>query len=182
MIYFLRGFVLKLFYPSLMLFSSFLKNKKERFQLFIIELNNRLVRIEWSRSRLYDRKIRVLLLLPHCLQTNSCDVRITNNIYNCKRCGKCIISNIIEVAENRELRLFVATGGTIARRIVGDIRPDAIVAVACERDLSSGIVDTYPIPVIGVTNERPFGPCINTTIDKRKIIEAIEFFDGKSLR
>lgn len=180
MIHFLRGFVLKLLYPSLMLLSSFLKNKKERLQLFIIELNNRLVRIEWSSNRLHDRKIRVLLLLPHCLQTNSCDVRITNNICNCKRCGKCIISNIIEVAENRELGLFVATGGTIARRIVGDIRPDAIVAVACERDLSSGIVDTYPIPVIGVTNERPFGPCINTTIDKRKIIEAIEFFDGKS--
>jgi len=117
------------------------------------------------------------LLLPHCLQTNSCDVRITNNIYNCKRCGKCIISDIIRVAEKYRLNLFVATGGTLARRIVKDIRPDAIVAVACERDLSSGIVDTYPIPVIGIANERPQGPCVNTTIDKKKIIDAIEFFE-----
>lgn len=176
---FLRGVVLKLLYPSLMLFGSFLKNKKERLQLFIIELNNKLVKIQWSRNGIYKSKIRILLLLPHCLQTNLCDVRITNNIYNCKRCGKCIISNIIEFAESQELNLFVATGGTIARRIVGDIRPDAIVAVACERDLSSGIVDTYPIPVIGIINERPYGPCINTTIDKKRIIAAIEFFRGR---
>ncbi len=179
--HFLRGLTLKLLYPSLMVFSSFFKNKKERLQLFIIRLNNRLVRLEWSKNNLPNKKIKILLLLPHCLQTDTCDVRVTNNIYNCKRCGKCIISSIIEVADQRELSLFVATGGTIARRIVGDTMPDAIIAVACERDLSSGIVDTFPIPVIGIINERPAGPCINTKIDKEKVIEAIEFFRRGSL-
>jgi hypothetical protein len=76
------------------------------------------------------------------------------------------------------LRLFVATGGTIARRIVKEARPEAIIAVACERDLSSGLVDTYPLPVIGILNERPFGPCINTRVDLRKVQEAITFFAG----
>lgn len=176
----LRGLTLKLFYPSLMLISSFFKNKKERLQLFIIKLNNRLVRLEWSKNNLPNEKLKLLLLLPHCLQANACDVRVTNNIYNCKRCGKCIISSIIQIAEERELSLFVATGGTIARRIVADVKPDAIVAVACERDLSSGIVDTFPIPVIGIINERPSGPCINTRTDKETIIEAIEFFKRKN--
>jgi hypothetical protein len=50
------------------------------------------------------------------------------------------------------------------------------VAVACERDLSSGIIDSYPLPVLGVTNERPFGPCFNTKVDLGQVIEAIEFF------
>ncbi|MFN3698586.1 MAG: DUF116 domain-containing protein, partial [Dictyoglomus sp.] len=62
----------------------------------------------------------------------------------------------------------------IARKVVKDIRPDAIVAVACERDLSSGVVDTYPIPVIGILNERPHGPCFNTTVNLKKVEDAVE--------
>ncbi|MCX7913377.1 MAG: DUF116 domain-containing protein, partial [Thermodesulfovibrionales bacterium] len=114
--------------------------------------------------------------IPQCLQRDSCDVRITNNVYNCKKCGRCIIADIIEIAEISRLKLFVATGGTMARQIVDKLKPDAIIAVACERDLSSGIADSYPIPVIGIVNERPSGPCINTTINKKKLLETISFF------
>lgn len=177
MIDLIRGFVLRVLYPSLIIFSPLLSNKKESLQLFIIKINNKLVRKEWSKKTFLYKKLKLLLLLPHCLQTQSCDIRITNNIYNCKRCGKCIINDIIGITQKYGLDLFIATGGTIARRIVKDVKPDAIVAVACERDLSSGIVDIYPIPVIGIANERPFGPCLNTTIDRKKIVEAIEFFE-----
>jgi uncharacterized protein len=48
--------------------------------------------------------------------------------------------------------------------------------VACERDLSSGLVDTYTLPVLGIPNERPFGPCFNTRVDLEKVKEAIAFF------
>ncbi len=170
MISFLRGVVLRVIYPVTMLIASFYKSKKERLQLFIITLNNRLVKAQGIKTK------RILLLLPHCLQINECDVRITNNIYNCKRCGKCKIKYLIQITEDNDLSLFVATGGTIARRIVKDVKPEAIVAVACERDLSSGIVDTYPLPVWGVTNEKPSGPCLNTTVDLEKVKEAIEMF------
>lgn len=170
MISFLRGVVLRVIYPVTMLIASFYKSRKERLQLFIITLNNRLVKAQGIKTK------RILLLLPHCLQINECDVRITNNIYNCKRCGKCKIKDLIQITEDNDLSLFVATGGTIARRIVKDVKPEAIVAVACERDLSSGIVDTYPLPVWGVTNEKPSGPCLNTTVDLEKVKEAIEMF------
>lgn len=170
MISFLRGVVLRVLYPLIMFIASFYKGKKERLQLLIIRLNNRLVRAQGIKTK------RILLLLPHCLQINDCDVRITNNIYNCKRCGKCKIKDLIKITEDNNLSLFVATGGTIARRIVKDVKPEAIVAVACERDLSSGIVDTYPLPVWGVTNEKPSGPCLNTTVDLEKVKEAIEMF------
>jgi hypothetical protein len=68
----------------------------------------------------------------------------------------------------------VATGGTIARRIIKENRPDAILAVACERDLLSGILDTYPLPVLGVFNSRPNGPCINTIVDVNLVEEIIK--------
>jgi hypothetical protein len=162
--------VLKVLYPMLMLVGAFLKDKKERLQLFVINLNNRLVRAAGIKTK------RILLLLPHCLQINDCDVRITNDIYNCKRCGRCEIKDLIGIAEDNNLKLFVATGGSFARRIVSDVRPEAVVAVACERDLSSGIADAYPLPVLGIPNKRPFGPCFNTRVDLTKVKEAIEFF------
>jgi uncharacterized protein len=170
---FLRGIVLKALYPVVMLIGTFLKNRKESLQLFMIKLNNRLVIAgKYNASS-------ILILLPHCIQVSECDVRITHNISNCKRCGKCGISEMIDIAEKRGVKLFVATGGTIARRIVKESRPDAIIAVACERDLSSGIVDTYPIPVLGILNERPYGPCLDTTVDMKRVEDAITFFSGK---
>ncbi len=169
---FLRGVVLKILYPAMMFAGAFLKSRKEGFQIFIIKLNNRLVRAGSYRAG------TLLLLLPHCLQTTECDVRITHNIANCKRCGKCGIRDLIKISEDNNLRLFVATGGTIARRTIKEARPEAIIAVACERDLSSGLVDTYPLPVIGILNERPFGPCVNTRVDLAKVQEAITFFAG----
>lgn len=156
----------------LMLVGAFLKDKKEALQMFVINLNNQLIKANIKRFRTK----RILLLLPHCLQISDCDVRITNDIYNCKRCGRCEIKDLIQIADDNKLKLFVATGGNLARRIVKDVRPEAIVAVACERDLSSGIVDSYPMPILGIPNERPFGPCVNTKVDLKKVREAIELF------
>jgi hypothetical protein len=153
-----------------MLFASFSKNRKETFQRFIINLNNKLV----IREEINPEKI--LLLLPHCLQIKECDVRLTYNIHNCKRCGKCEIKDLIQIAEENNLTLFIATGGSLARRVINDVKPDAVVAVACENDLSSGIADTYPIPILGIPNIRPFGPCVNTSVDLTKVKKAIEFF------
>ena len=166
----LRGIVLRVYYPLLMFLSAFFKSRKESFQRSVIHMNNKLVIAERPKTK------RILLLLPHCIQTNECTIRLTHNIYNCERCGRCEIKDLIEIAEENRLELFVATGGTIARKIVKEVKPEAIVAVACERDLSSGLVDTYPFPILGITNERPYGPCFNTRVDLDKVKDAINFF------
>jgi hypothetical protein len=166
----MRGITLKMLYPLLMAAGAFSKEKKETYQRFIINLNNKLVR----KERLNPKKI--LLLLPHCLQMNECDIRLTYNIHNCKQCGRCGICELIGIADEHEITLFVATGGSLARRIISETRPEAVIAVACENDLSSGISDTYPLPILGIPNERPFGPCVNTRVDLTKVREAIAFF------
>lgn len=68
----------------------------------------------------------------------------------------------------------------IARRIVVQTRPRCIVAVACERDLTSGIQDSYPLPVFGVLNQRPCGPCLDTLVPLGALEEAIRLFLGCS--
>lgn len=163
----LRGILLKILYPLLMGLGAFMKSRKEGLQRWVVSANNALVIKEGVKSK------KLLVLLPHCLQIDQCEIRLTHNVNNCKKCGKCGIKDLIAVSERYGLDIHVATGGNLARRLVMDLRPHAIVAVACERDLSSGIADTYPMPVLGVTNERPCGPCVNTRVDAAQVEAAI---------
>jgi len=167
----IRGLFFKLGYPLLLIFGGLFRVKKDRLQRLLIDVNNRLVRDSKRKS-----SKRLLLLLPHCIQRSDCNIKITYNVYNCEGCGECEIKNFTDMAKELGLNLFVATGGTIARRIVVDTKPEAIVAVACERDLSSGVIDTYPLPILGIINERPFGPCFNTKVDIDKVKDALAFF------
>ena len=63
---------------------------------------------------------------------------------------------------------------------VKEARTKAIVAIACERDLASGMADVFPIPVIGVLNERPNGPCCNTTVDPERVRAVVEQLIGRN--
>jgi len=116
---------------------------------------------------------RILLLLPHCLQRHDCDRRITFNPYNCIRCGGCPVGSLLDLAERTGVKIAIATGGTLARRHIKDLRPLAVVAVACPRDLGQGMLDAHPVPVAGVENARPAGDCIDTTVDVCAVEETI---------
>jgi hypothetical protein len=73
-------------------------------------------------------------------------------------------------------KIAIATGGTLARKIIVQARPKCIIAVACQRDLVDGLLEVFPIPVYGILNEAPFGPCINTTVDVQKIKDFLNHF------
>ncbi len=68
----------------------------------------------------------------------------------------------------------VVTGGTLARKAVEVLKPRCILAVACERDLTSGIIDSFPLPVWGLLNERPYGPCFNTFVSSEDVEKALQ--------
>ncbi len=168
----MRGVTVKLFLPLMMLLGRSLGMSKEKIRGSFIQVNNELVA---STNQKYAPH-EILLLMPHCLQNSQCKMRLTYNINNCKRCGECPIKGLLELSEAYGLHLAIATGGTIARRIVVQKRPRLILAVACERDLSSGIQDTYPLPVYGVLNYRPLGPCLDTQVSLQDLEEAIRMF------
>lgn len=168
----IRGITIKLFLPLMTIVGESLGISKEKVRSSFISVNNEMVLNEGEKYRPED----ILILLPHCLQNSKCNVRLTYNIENCKRCGKCNIGQLLELKENYNVKMAIATGGTIARRIVVENKPKLIIAVACERDLSSGIQDTYPIPVFGVLNIRPCGPCIDTLVSLEKIKLALRRF------
>lgn len=157
----LRSIATRYLLPVLVVVGRAVGLRREEVQHAFVAVNNDLVLAQCRNGKPLQN---VLLLLPHCLQDADCTVKITHNVQNCKRCGKCPIKDLLELSEKYGIRMAVATGGTSARRTVMEQRPDLIIAVACERDLTSGIQDTTPLPVYGIFNERPFGPCFNTQV------------------
>jgi hypothetical protein len=168
----LRGVVIKLLLPLMSGVGKLCAVSKDQVRRSFIEINNQLVLAQHPRTS----ADRLLLLMPHCLQFHECQFRITGNTLHCKRCGKCPITGLVDLSEKYGVGLAVATGGTLARRIVVERRPKLIIAVACERDLSSGIQDSHPLPVFGVLNERPKGPCYDTLVNLERVEWALQTF------
>lgn len=107
-----------------------------------------------------NRQEKLLILLPRCLTKEQLkEINDLKNIY--------------------PISIHTVSGGELARKRVKELRPTAVIGVACERDLVSGIRDVGSrFSVIGIPNKRPQGPCKDTQIDMKELIEAIEFFVG----
>ncbi len=134
------------------------------------------IRINNALAAAVKREIRpeqVLVLLPHCMQNKDCGSKITEDIGRCAQCGRCRIGEVRELTRAVGARAAVVGGGTAARSLVREMRPDLILAVACERELLSGIADVGAIPVIGIINERPNGYCCNTSLDVKQFAEKL---------
>lgn len=157
-------------FPITMLIGRLTGISKEKILASYIAVNNNLVK---SKKLLLQGR-QVMILLPHCIQDSECPYKITMDVNNCKRCGKCNVCDVIELGEKYHAVVKVATGGTLARKFIEECSPHGVVAVACERDLSLGIQDANEIPVIGVLNCRPHGPCINTNVDIDKVEKALQ--------
>lgn len=153
---------------------SLMENKKRLKKYFdiFLDYNNKRV-----YKKIYKKKVeKLLILIPHCIQLDTCNIKITSNVFNCKKCGRCNIGDIVELGEKYIVDIKVVTGGTLARKHIKERMPQVILAVACERDLISGIFDAYPLSVLGLLNIRKHGPCYNTEVnleDMEKIIKKI---------
>jgi hypothetical protein len=166
---FMRLVVIKFLLPVIEFVGKLMGLNKDSIRQSFIAMNNSLV----MSQRQKVRPDRVLVLLPHCIQLFDCEIKVTGDINKCVQCGRCDIKGLVEIGRKYHIDISVATGGTLARKVIVEKRPKLVLAVACERDLTSGIKDCYPLPVIGILNERPFGPCFNTVVDAAKIDEAL---------
>ena len=95
----------------------------------------------------------LLVLIPRCLSKPSLD-------------------GVLEIAGRYKVPVFVATRGQLARRVIRERRPRAVVAVACERDMMTGLRDVAgKLPVLGLTMRLPNGPCRDAAIDLGRLEE-----------
>ena len=173
----IRGVIIRFLFPLLVVVGRSIGMDKDQIRRAFVAINNQLVLAE---ARAVNPE-KLLILLPHCLQNHECAVKVTGNVNNCKACGKCKIRHLVSLSKKYKVPMSVATGGTLARRIVVDKKPNIIIGVACERDLTSGIQDSYPIPVYGIFNNRPNGPCYDTDVDLDLVEQGVIAVLGKQI-
>lgn len=124
--------------------------------------------VENASVKVYDtlalergRKVgkgELLLLIPRCLSKET-------------------LTGVLDIAGRYEVPVFVATRGQLARRVIRERRPRAVVAVACERDMVSGLHDVAgKIPVLGLTMTLPSGPCKDALLDLPKLEEWVKSY------
>src|ERR671916_86992 len=113
-------------------------------------VENASVKVYNALALLRGRKVgkgEMLLLIPRCLSKETLD-------------------GVLGIAGKYRVPVFVATRGQLARRVIRERRPRAVVAVACERDMVSGLHDVAgKIPVLGLTMTLPSGPCKDASVD-----------------
>src|SRR3989449_1446991 len=92
-------------------------------------------------------KGELLVLIPRCLSKGALD-------------------GVLAIAGRYEVPVFVATRGQLARRVIRERRPRAVVAVACERDMLTGLRDVAgQLPLLGLTMQLPNGPSRDAGLD-----------------
>ncbi len=108
-----------------------------------------------------NRKVgkgELLLLIPRCL-------------------SRATLDGVLQVAGKYDVPVFVATRGQLARRVIRERRPRAVVAVACERDMVSGLHDVAgKVPVLGLTMTLPSGPCKDALLDLGQLEEWVKAY------
>jgi hypothetical protein len=143
---------------------------KEAMQRSFLAYNNRVVKAKKARFKPEE----ILLLLPRCIQNTECKNSVVTDMANCASCGKCDLAEIKKVVKETGIRAAVVTGGSQARELLKTLRPKAVVAIACERELLSGIFDSTTNYVFALLNSRPFGPCLNTKTDTVALRETLD--------
>ncbi len=138
----------------------------------LVKLLNLLTRVRRPRCRPDE----LLVLVPSCLQRSECPQRITNDINECLRCGRCKVKDVLELSERYGTRCAVATGGRLALAMAQESSVRAVVAIACEQELKEGMVGVFPKPNLGIINIRPHGPCTDTDVDLEEVEEAVRWF------
>lgn len=113
-------------------------------------VENAAVKVYNSLALLRARQVatgELLLLIPRCLSRETLD-------------------GVLALSGKYSVPVFVATRGQLARRVIRERRPRAVVAVACERDMVTGLHDVAgKVPVLGLTMTLPAGPCKDAALD-----------------
>lgn len=120
----------------------------------------------------------LLLLFPHCIQYSKCKQNIKHDLNECKRCGNCKVKDLMELSEEYGISIAIASGGRIALKRVMSDEVKGVVAIACEKELRTGLMAAMPKAIFAVPNLRPHGYCVDTDVYIDDVLKAIKRFVG----
>jgi hypothetical protein len=136
-------------------------DEKEFFQLYVKTKNS--ASREKFASTPYGERI---LLLPQCLRSTECPAELGEYGYECQECGKCNLKKMIHLAKTLGYKgAFILPGGSMAQKILLEIKPKACLGVACFKELVLGSFLCEKLGVIGQGVALLRDGCVNTLVD-----------------
>ena len=138
--------------------------KPDNIDKLYIELKNTIHEDAFKKSS-NDKRI---VFLPQCLRDcNKCKAGLGKYGYNCAKCSsRCKARKIKEYAEKKGCKAFIVPGGSMVTKIIKDMKPEAVIGVACMKELVMAF-DELSIPSLGIQLLKD--GCVNTDVDLDEI-------------
>ena len=135
-----------------------------------VETKNRSLKESFASTPYNER----VLLLPQCLRAKDCPAELGKYGYECQECGRCTIKTIRQTCKKLGYKgTFILPGGSIAQKILAELKPKASLGVACSKELVLGSFLCEKMGVVGQGVELLRDGCINTLVDLRTLNDAL---------
>ena len=118
-----------------------------------------------------------LVLLPQCLRSSArCRAEEHQAEYRCAGCGACKIAAIVRRAgELGYLGVRILKGGSAVSRLIGELRPRAVLGVACDFEGALGILECERQGVAVQFVPLLSDGCADTDVELEEVLEVMEF-------
>ncbi|UCC34005.1 MAG: DUF116 domain-containing protein, partial [Candidatus Bathyarchaeota archaeon] len=138
-------------------------DEKDLFQLYV-ETKNKAYRSKFAATPYSER----ILFLPQCLRSKDCQAELSEYGYNCQGCGKCRIERVILEAKSLGYKdIFILPGGSVSKKILVKEKPNALLGVACLKELMLGSFACEKFGIAGQGVALLKDGCVNTEVDWR---------------
>ena len=143
--------------------------EKELLQLYV-ETKNRSL-IQSFASTPYTERI---IMLPQCLRAKDCPAEMGKYGYECQQCGRCSVAKIMQLTKDLGYKgAFILPGGSLAQKIILELKPKASLGVACSKELVLGSYLCEKMGIVCQGVELLRDGCINTIVDMKTLKEAL---------
>lgn len=161
---------------------SLISEDEELTDQIYVEIKNKAYKEDFLRVSIEKRAV----FIPQCLRNvKECPAEFGEYGWECTKCGKCPIGDIIEHGEKLGYKQFyIVPGGSLVKKVLKEKVPKgeikAAIGIACWPELAeaSEKLSILKIPLQAVPLLR--AGCINTIVDTRRVKEVLEI--GTSLK
>lgn len=135
-----------------------------------VETKNRSMTDSFASTDYSER----VVFLPQCLRARDCPAELGKYGYECQQCGRCGISEIVQITKDLGYKgAFILPGGSLAKKILYEMKPKASLGVACSKELVLGSFLCEKMGVIGQGFGLLKDGCINTVVDMQGLSDVL---------
>lgn len=154
---------------------SLISEDEELTDQIYVELKNKAYKEDFAKVPVEKRAV----FIPQCLRNvKECPATFSEYGWECTKCGKCIIGDIIEEGEKLGYtQFYIVPGGSLVKKVLKEKVPKgeikAALGIACWPELAEANekLSILKIPLQAVPLLR--AGCINTLVDLEHVKEAL---------